>query len=60
MKRKSKLLLTPHKQDKRQWWYEECAGIAVIHECQDCERIENLKTIPWRAIRAALARKDGK
>ena len=37
------------------WWYEDSHGIDVIVEPQ---KRTTTVTIPWRAIRAALERKD--
>lgn len=37
------------------WWYEEPAGIAVVHE-----KLGTVVVIPWRMIRASLKRKDRK
>ena len=39
------------------WWYETSAGIEIYFTVQ--ERID-CRLIPWRSIRAALARKDKK
>ena len=51
------LLSKPHNIGKRDdaWWYEVSHGISVIVEPQS-----NTTTvrIPWRSVRAALARKD--
>ena len=38
------------------WWYEENFGICVVVEPRD-DRTAQI-VIPWRSIRAALARKD--
>lgn len=44
------------------WWYEDKAGIDVIHEIRvdgQCVRTDMLH-IPWDRLRAAVARKDRK
>jgi len=45
------------KDDETAWWEEENQGIKVIVEHPDASPASIIK-IPWRAIRAALARKD--
>lgn len=51
------------------WWYEESGGIYICHDINEPPSIGPSgsigghvkgKTIPWRAIRAALRRKDKK
>ena len=51
------LILKPHDIGSRNdaWWYEESMGVNVIVEPQD--RTTQIM-IPWRAIKAALARKE--
>ncbi len=47
----------PHHHENRQdiWWYEEPGGVCIIsHHLPNGKRF----SIPWRSIRAALARKD--
>jgi hypothetical protein len=46
------------KKEKRVWWYEETKGIRLVVNFGKgtvCQPI-----IPWKTIRAALARKDKK
>jgi hypothetical protein len=52
----SDLKRDPHKIDENTWWYEEPRGLEIIlHDADmDSRRI----SIPWRAIRNALKRKD--
>ncbi|MES2367118.1 MAG: hypothetical protein V4563_14675 [Pseudomonadota bacterium] len=50
---KKHLKSTPHKIDKNAWWYEEGHGIDVVV-------LGKIVVLRWRAIRAALARKDKK
>ena len=55
---------TPHKiaHDPTAWWYEEDKGIYVVQEYYRAKDGLYLGTrsvvIPWRAVRAALKRKD--
>ena len=55
---------TPHKiaHDPQVWWCEEPTGIFVVQEYYRAKDDLYLGTrsvvIPWRAIRAALKRKD--
>ena len=52
------LLRGPSNIDELNWWYELPRGIE-IHSDQHTKVVEHLRLlIPWRAIRAALARKD--
>ena len=52
------LLLAPHKIGKRDdaWWYEDRCGITVIINLGPLHSTS--VNIPWRSVRAALARKD--
>jgi len=51
------LLTTSHHISDTAWWYEDHGGIDVIvHPQPDCQHIH----ISWKALRAALARKDRK
>jgi hypothetical protein len=58
------LQLTPHKiaRDSHVWWYEEPTGIWVVQDYYRAKDGLYLGThsvvIPWRAVRAALKRKD--
>ena len=58
------LKLTPHKiaHDPTAWWYEEAKGIFVVQDYYRAKDGLYLGTrsvvIPWRAIRAALKKKD--
>jgi hypothetical protein len=45
----------PHMIDDHRWWYEENGGITIV--CEPHVTTQVMK-IPWREIRAALARKD--
>ena len=48
-----------HKGQAGFWWYEEPGGIAVVVEFATKYGIkQRVVTIPWRSLRAALARKD--
>jgi len=55
---------TPHTiiHDPKAWWYEEDQGIWVVQEYYRAKDGLYMGTrsvvIPWRAIRAALGRKD--
>ncbi len=50
------LRMQPHHHDKRDdiWWYEEPKGFCIVSP----QGLKSHFVIPWRAIRAALARKD--
>ena len=52
----------PHIVTNDFWWYEENSGITVCIRARDDKGTERtfVRDIPWRAIRAALARKDKK
>lgn len=53
----------PHQIDHFWWWYEEGGGICILHDSSEYDGAEGaVKTrmISWRAIRAALRRKDKK
>ena len=52
----------PHKVTNDFWWYEENQGVAVCVSFKTAggECIQEVRYIPWRAIRAALKRKDKK
>ncbi len=56
---KSDLLLKPHNLTKEAWWYEEGFGITVVQECHHngCRNTVSC-VIPWRALKAAIARLD--
>lgn len=44
---------------KDAWWYEEGRGLAIVVECDpSTNRQTKIIDIPWRSIRAAVARKD--
>ncbi len=45
------LRLTAHKINDYAWWYEENGGISLVVKGR-------IVVIPWKSIRAALARKD--
>lgn len=54
------LSLKPKTIHAQAWWYETDGGIEIVHEIRtkgEYVRTETIK-IPWRSIRAALARKD--
>lgn len=57
---KKHLRLDPHRVTNDFWWYEENKGICVCVEFNlpDGQRKTAVRDIPWRAIRAALIRKD--
>ena len=57
--KKQGLRLSPHAVNKNQWWYEDRAGLCMVHWCPHCGKTTVLKTIPWKAVRNALRRKDG-
>ena len=40
------------------WWYEEPKGVCLVWEPQNQSRETQQATIPWSALRRALARKD--
>ena len=50
----------PHRVASWLWWYEEPSGITVVVDPQAVPKTENLVTIRWKSVRAALARKDRK
>ena len=56
------LMRKPHhfKTNPNWWWYEEPQGICIVHEIiLTGDRAKtSMVTIPWKSIRAALARKD--
>lgn len=58
--KKNILRLSPHRVTNDFWWYEENKGISVCIRAFDKNSSEQtfVRDIPWRAIRAALARKD--
>ena len=55
---KKHLRLKPHDISDDVWWYEETEGMNIVVRFGD-GRTQS-QTIPWRAIRAALNRKDKK
>lgn len=46
----------PHYITEDCWWYEEAKGIEIVMRVYPS--VTYVRTIPWRSIRAALARKD--
>ena len=57
------LQMKPHRlpHDPTSWWYEEPAGLCVVQEYRGTTGAvygTRSVVIPWRAIRAALKRKD--
>jgi len=52
----------PHRVTNDFWWYEENKGIAICVRARDKDDVERtfVRDIPWRSVRAALARKDRK
>lgn len=55
------LLLKPHNISEDQWWYEDARGIGIYARLRDENDFALGNThveIPWRSLRAALARKD--
>jgi hypothetical protein len=58
----------PHKINDYAWWYEEPYGLFVVSEVYTKVPNSPIRQyqcttsvrIPWRAVRAALARKDQK
>ena len=62
---KKHLTLRSHKipHDPHAWWYEEPNGICVVQEHHDCTGMRVGVTsviISWRALKAALKRKEQK
>lgn len=53
---KKDLWLKPHNISADFWWYEEPSGIVLVFYPLAGGPVT--QTIPWRAIRAALRRKD--
>jgi len=52
------LQLAPHEtSNPNLWWYEEPAGIVIVHGGPG-HGPKSEPVIPWRSIRAALRRKD--
>ena len=56
------LLRKPHTLTSTAWWYEVGAGIEIIVEKRIGETYAGTDhyVIPWKALRASLARKDRK
>lgn len=56
----SDLQRKPHHVDKDFWWYEESDGVHVVFDTfnQMGFKVQVVKRITWRALRAALKRKD--
>lgn len=54
------LKCTPHALSNTQWWYEENAGITVVveHLVGGVWHDTSQAFISWKALRAALKRKD--
>lgn len=51
----------PHKTaNENFWWYEENCGIVTCTRTRDSNNLDRtiVNVIPWRAVRAALYRKD--
>lgn len=54
------LKLEPHHIDENHWWYEEADGITVLCDKIAAQSGTTMTFISWKAIRAALKRKDKK
>ncbi len=57
-----KLSLNPQRINDHNWYYEERAGISVVHEVRDPITNVHIRTdtivIPWRKLRRSLSRSE--